>query len=182
MQIQQVVFDIDTLHESLHAIPLAADMPQVALVATIDRLHILHNGAGAVSGQLAQPYSGGWHPVVGPAFGHGLAPDLQRQCGRIVFIFDIEAVKRPVGRDDREIRLVGEVPDGGFHAHDILGSGGFARDDVRRPQIDVLHLRREQNMRGLGIGHLDLAGCDDRTGQELGLRLYRPSAQHSPKQ
>ena len=60
---------------------------------------------------------------------------------------------------DREVRFFRKVSDGGLHAHDILGSCCLSGDDVHRPDVDVGHGRRKEDVYGLVEPHFDTAGC-----------------------
>ena len=78
---------------------------------------------------------------------------------RVLGIACIEGVVASVLGDDREVRFFRKVSDGGLHAHDVLGSCGLPGDDVHRPDVDVGHGRRKEDVYGLVEAHFDTAGC-----------------------
>ena len=77
------------------------------------------------------------------------------QAGRLIGIRGIEAVKAPVGRNDREVRFAGKIPDSRLDPDHIAGPVGFACDQIRAAQVYIRHLRREQDVHGFGERYLD---------------------------
>ena len=77
---------------------------------------------------------------------------------RILGIIDIESEKSAVFGDDRQVCFCCEIPHGGFHAHDVLGSIGLAGDDVHRADVDIRDRRREEDVYSLGESRFDLFG------------------------
>ena len=84
---------------------------------------------------------------------------LMRCDLRVLGIACIEGVVASVLGDDREVRFFRKVSDGGLHAHDILGSCCLPGDDVHRPDVDIGHGRRKEDVYGLVEPHFDTAGC-----------------------
>ena len=104
--------------------------------------------------------------------------DVQRF--RLLLVGDEERIERSVARDDREVRLAGEIPDGRLYAHHVLHAVRLARDDVRATQVDIADLRGEKDMHRLAERHADPVGRDVLAGGQdpdpaLRLGLLRPA-------
>ena len=80
--------------------------------------------------------------------------------------------KSAVFGDDRQVCFCCEIPHGGFHAHDVLGSIGLAGDDVHRADVDIRYRRREQDMYGFRKSNLDTHGAYRLRIGDAGLCLY----------
>ena len=75
---------------------------------------------------------------------------------------NVEGEESAVLGDNRQVGLGGEIPHGGFHAHDVLGSVGFSGDDVHRADVDIRDGRREKDMHGFRKSRFDTLGTNFR--------------------
>ena len=173
---QQVLMHIDALEQGLHPELAAADMLHVPAVQTVYGVHQAGDDRGVLLAELG-------HTDGASARGRfrrepTVHIDVQRF--RLLLVGDEERIERAVARDDREVRLAGEIPDGGLDAHHVLHAVRLARDDVRAAQVDIADLRGEKDMHRLTERHADPVGRDMLAGGQdsdpgLRLGLLRPA-------
>lgn len=87
---------------------------------------------------------------------------IEGRDSRILGIIDIESEKSAVFGNDRQVCFCCEIPHGGFHPHDVLGSIGLAGDDVHRADVDIRDRRREEDVYSLGESRFDMLGTNFR--------------------
>ena len=87
---------------------------------------------------------------------------IEGRDNRILGIIDIESEKSAVFGDDRQVCFCCEIPHGGFHPHDVLGSVGLSGDDVHRTNVDIGDRRWEEDVYSLGKSRFDVLGTNFR--------------------
>ena len=158
MDVYHVVADVDSLHLRFDAV-MFFPQPHLGSVEPVDVVErLLDYGGTFASGGFEQHATFCGRRLHGRGRGRRSAY-LMRCDLRVLGITCIEGVVASVLGDDREVRFFRKVSDGGFHAHDVLGSCGFPGDDVHRPDVDVGHGRRKKDVYGLVEAHFDTAGA-----------------------
>ena len=167
---------IDALEQGLYPELAATDMLHVPAVQTVYGVHQAGDDRRVLLAELGHTdgasLSGG--------FCRKPAVHIDVQRFRLLLVGDEERIERSVARDDREVRLAGEIPDGRLYAHHVLHAVRLARDDVRAAQVDIADLRGEKDMNRLAEGHADPVGRDVLAGGQdpdsaLRLALLRPA-------